>query len=67
MSQYSKHLTVTMATFIVLTGGTLLVRCDHVICKLCHYSSSSLAPNHAQKLYIAEYVSYTFVWLFVVL
>ena len=39
MSYYSKHLTVTMVTFIVLTGGTSLVRCDHVICKLCHQSS----------------------------
>jgi len=25
-----------MATFIVVRGGTVLVRCDHVICKLCH-------------------------------
>ena len=49
---------------MVLTGGRLLVRCDHVICKLSLEFLSSLAPshyNHAQKLYTAEIVAYTFI------
>ena len=43
-------------------------RCDHVICKLCHYSAwIHLHYKHVHKLHTAEIVADTFIWLFVVL
>ena len=57
-----------MGTFIVLIGGyiTCNVRCDLSSEAVSLQFLSSLATSHykhAQTLYIAEIVAYSFVWL----